>query len=276
MIHDLSLSFAHAMDKKMMPFLKKWSGLARSANVTILFSGYSKGPGLRLLRLSTVFKQAQVCRWNLLMHSEDPNCRALVTFKSAQQAGWKVKFGPAYHLQELQAVAEQQMERDRLVRQPHRGLGCVPSSARSSSNTLSAIIRQVDMDTQISRLCGLAMQGAWSRWDELMSQDLTWNRLLHGFTSHTLKFLLNATTNTLPTPTICVVGVLKRSTFTVPFATTPVAPFATSLLVVLLHWMVAGTLGVTTVSCPPFALLSKIGGLQPSLKPVLRRLVTGR
>ena len=50
-------------------------------------------------------------------------------------------------------------------------------------------------------LMGLAMQGEVMRWDDLIAQDLSWNRMMYSLPPSLLGFALRAVVNMLPTPT---------------------------------------------------------------------------
>ena len=64
---------------------------------------------------------------------------------------------------------------------------------------VASYIYEVDSAQQLQHLSCLQMQGCWSEWDGLMNVDFTWNKLIHGTSDGILKFLVNSTTNTLPT-----------------------------------------------------------------------------
>ena len=64
----------------------------------------------------------------------------------------------------------------------------------------SSYIHNIDTAEQPSKLSKLQMQGCWSEWDSLMNIDFSWKKLTHGTSNGILKFLLNSTRNTLPTP----------------------------------------------------------------------------
>lgn len=70
---DLSLSFAKHLHSLVLPFLKKWCGLPRAANPSILFCGSKSRPGLRLKRIPTVWKQSRA----LLKYSRDTRVRSV-------------------------------------------------------------------------------------------------------------------------------------------------------------------------------------------------------
>ena len=44
------------------------------------------------------------------------------------------------------------------------------------------------------------MQGSWTKWDSVMENDMKWQSLLYSYSPALLKFALNATQLTLPTP----------------------------------------------------------------------------
>ena len=76
----LSLSFAEHLHSLVLPFLKKWCGLPRAANPSILFCGSKSRPGLRLKRIPTVWKQSRASMLQLLKYSRDTRVRSLFFF----------------------------------------------------------------------------------------------------------------------------------------------------------------------------------------------------
>ena len=53
---------------------------------------------------------------------------------------------------------------------------------------------------QLVKVMDFAMQGAWTKWDDVMSLDLSWNNLIYNLPPKLVSFALNATQLTLPTP----------------------------------------------------------------------------
>ena len=74
---ELSLSFAKHLHSLVLPFLKKWCGLPRAANPSILFCGSKSRPGLRLKRIPTVWKQSRASMLQLLKYSRDTRVRSV-------------------------------------------------------------------------------------------------------------------------------------------------------------------------------------------------------
>ena len=56
------------------------------------------------------------------------------------------------------------------------------------------------VEEQIRLLSELEMQADHLHWERVMAQDLTWNKLIYRMTDREVKFLLQALTNTAPTP----------------------------------------------------------------------------
>ena len=50
------------------------------------------------------------------------------------------------------------------------------------------------------RLFGLAMNGEFTKWDNLMSSDISWNDLIYDLSEGVLSFRMNAISHALPSP----------------------------------------------------------------------------
>ena len=75
--HELPTSWVEKeLDSLATRFLKRWSGLTKSANTAILYLPHSQG-GLNLPRLSTMYKKLQVSRHTQLLTSRDGCVRFL-------------------------------------------------------------------------------------------------------------------------------------------------------------------------------------------------------
>ena len=73
------------LDTLVTRFLKRWTGLAKSADTSRLFLPKSKG-GLQLLPISTIFKELQCARAASLMTSRDPLIHHFATQKTLAEA----------------------------------------------------------------------------------------------------------------------------------------------------------------------------------------------
>jgi len=59
---------------------------------------------------------------------------------------------------------------------------------------------ELDEGERFSHAAQLAMQGTWTKWDNVMSQDWNWQSLLYSYSPSLLSFALNSVQLTLPTP----------------------------------------------------------------------------
>ena len=80
MVYNLPQSFLDELDVIANRFVNKWSGEARSANVSIFYRSKDNF-GLHLKQMSCISKRLQVIKMHLLKHSQDPNIRAIYDLK---------------------------------------------------------------------------------------------------------------------------------------------------------------------------------------------------
>ena len=92
---DLTLTFVKRLQAKATKYLKKWSGLPRSANTAILFLGKSGRAGLHITSIVTYWKQMQLVRLDILKHSADVRCCRLYDNLLQRQSTWSRKFPAA-------------------------------------------------------------------------------------------------------------------------------------------------------------------------------------
>jgi hypothetical protein len=90
MVYDLTASFLKELDEIANRFLKKWSGLAKSANVSIFYRAKDRF-GLHLKQMSCFSKKLQVIKMHLLKYSQDPNIRAIYQLKLKHDQGLRSK-----------------------------------------------------------------------------------------------------------------------------------------------------------------------------------------
>ena len=89
MIHDLDLSFAKDIDRSVIPWLKKWSGVGRTVDTGLLFRS-RQSFGLGLTAVADHYQAMQLVKCQLLQQSDDDSSRALYTsMKSRQTKGRK-------------------------------------------------------------------------------------------------------------------------------------------------------------------------------------------
>ena len=195
---DLSLSFAKHLHSLVLPFLKKWCGLPRAANPSILFCGSKSRPGLRLKRIPTVWKQSRASMLQLLKYSRDTRVRSVFKGKlevEEKRLPGNNKYAPCIELECAEAsVPHSEIQRPHLA-----GLGY--NVMHASTYNLESVrkfryIHDVDVTQQLTHLSSLQMQGCWNQWDNIMNTDFSWNKLIYGTSDGVLRFLLISTTNT--------------------------------------------------------------------------------
>src|SRR6185436_12781849 len=76
MVYDLNLSLAKHLEAKANKYLKKWTGIPRSANTSILYRDRCN-KGKQLTSISLHYKKMQVLKAHTAKHSKDSDIRAV-------------------------------------------------------------------------------------------------------------------------------------------------------------------------------------------------------
>ena len=197
-ILDLCYSFAKMLHHISLSFIKKWAGLPKAANTAILFTGNRERPGLRLMCITTLWKQQQTIKWHIIKHSKDHNIAQLYCHHRKKEQTFTRRFSPVVELE----CAETAVWDTPASRPPRAGLGFVTPKARvvKPRKQILNTIREGDCQEQLRHLKGLQMQGAWTKWADTMFEDMTWRKLLYEGYGRTISFQMNAILNTLPSP----------------------------------------------------------------------------
>jgi zinc-binding in reverse transcriptase len=141
---------------------------------------------------------------HLLKYSQDARIRAI--YKLQLQRDERLGSGKWTPTVELEQV-ERALELNKMTaagQTGRHGLGYsrrkIPISQQDKRKAISS--QMEDSFEEARRLDNfrLEMQGDWTKWNNLMAQDLNWKKILYQQGSHLLKFYLNATTNTCATP----------------------------------------------------------------------------
>ena len=85
-------------------------------------------------------------------------------------------------------------------RPPRTGLGFATPKANivKASKQILNTIKEGDCQEQLWQLKGLQMQGAWTKQNDAMFEDVTWRKLLYEGYGRTISFQMNSILNTLP------------------------------------------------------------------------------
>ena len=203
MVYDFPLSIAEDLTAMCTASLKKWYGIARPAEISILYRSRSRH-GLGLTSLISHFKAMKVCKAHLAKHSPDPAMRTLhsLTLRAAKHSPrWSA------HVELEGAEAEVDLEIRFPSQSTRHGVGFAPRRARKKADPTAdhrarvvAKVKQIVEEQSLARVYSLAQGGDWLKLSNVMEHDLSWQSQLHCIPEERLKFLLNSIQLTLPTP----------------------------------------------------------------------------
>ena len=159
--------------------LKKWAGLVRSSNTSILFLPMKRG-GLALPSLVSLYKRLQATRMLQLLTSSDPGVRKVANLHlEEERRKQRIKFKPATL---VDTILAEDRSRSR-------------QALRRATKTL---LQEDEADERHQQLCQLPVQGEMARSWEQKSPNL-WVKAVQALPPEPLKFALNASLNTFPT-----------------------------------------------------------------------------
>ena len=178
-IEELPISWVEKnADTLATDFLKKWSGLARSANVAPLYLSHKLG-GLNLLLISSLHKKLQVSRQGQLVTSQDPCVRLMAEKRMMREATLsRHKFRPGDVIREVMQAS--------------------PNFTRKSlTKVAKALVQEEDQEGMKQSLQALPKQGHMSRCTD-EDGAAVWGKALQCMGDEHIKFALNSAVDTLP------------------------------------------------------------------------------
>ena len=204
LIHDFAISHVKALQPPTNKLLRRWAGLYKSADESILYRSREQF-GLQLTSLTTHFKRMQVIKSHTLKHSNDPD-----VVDHYEQRALREKDISVWKGSQLLEVCEAMANHDFKFKgqNDRRGLGNgvydpEPSGADHRKACGQAILK-LESERYRGKVGCFERQGVWLQWSALAQPfDLSWKNLLWGRHDTPLfKFVLNATLNTVVTPTL--------------------------------------------------------------------------
>jgi len=186
---------------------RKWIGLAKSAEPSILYRS-KENFGLNFKDLIQMEKQLRVIKWHIIKYSKDLQMQQLYQYRLALDRKGHIGRGnrtsPCLTLENL----ERSRALDRIAsygQHGRQGLGFHTSYKYRKVESRTEIIQRMKKEAEEKRLIVLhqyQMQASWLSWglDQMMRKDLDWTTLLYDYSERLLKFVVNAQTQTLPTP----------------------------------------------------------------------------
>ena len=178
-IEDLPISWVEKnLDSAAIRYMKKWAGLTRSANPTLLFLPRKMG-GLNLPLISIIYKRLQVCRQSQLLTSPDP-CVRLTAEKELQQdiTLQRPKFKPRLVVREV------------MMNDPN-------FSRKTLSKGAKLLVEEESFEERNQHLVSLEKGGQMFSIASIYAADI-WERALVQLSDDQRKFALNAALDTLP------------------------------------------------------------------------------
>ena len=178
-IEDLPLSWVEKkLDAISTFYVKKWVGLAKSANPALLYLPQKMG-GLNLPLVSVFFKRLQVTKQSQLLTSPDP-CVRLLAEKALQKdlTRTRSKFSPRVVVRELM-VANPDFTR------------------KSLSKGAKVLVEEESLEEQHDRLLSQEKEGQMLRCASSDAASL-WGKALTRLSDEAKKFAVNGAVDTLP------------------------------------------------------------------------------
>ena len=166
------------VDSLVTGYLKKWSGLGKSANTALLYLPQSLG-GLNLPSPSTLYKRLQISRQCQLLTSQDSCMRFLADrgLKNELSLSRK-KFRPALEAREALKVSP----------------GC---SRKALTKSAKVLVSEEVNSSRLDNLQSLGRQGQLSRCTSPSCAPI-WSRVVLALPEDQLKFAINAAVDVLP------------------------------------------------------------------------------
>ena len=202
-IYCFPISFAKDLQAMATRYLKRWAGLPRGANPSILYRK-RENKGLQLKALTTHLKCMQVVKYHIVKYAVDPETQFVYGHMTSRQQG-KKQWNGVKELHER----ERHLLLNELCKGQHtrQGIGFTRTgkridqmSKKEHRNALSSLVKEVSEEQMLISLYNMAQQGRWLSWETAMQMDIRWNKLLYSWSPEMLKFYLNTIQDTLPTP----------------------------------------------------------------------------
>ena len=202
-VYCFPISFAKQLESLANAYLKKWAGLSRSTNTSVLYRQRHHG-GLNITSLSTKLKCTQLIKYHQLKYAADPTTN-FIYGHIANRLMKKKQWNGVRELEEK----ERHLALNVLCRgnSGRAGLGLIklqkPVSKMSKTEhrqELTRLTKQSEEHQALVYVYNMAQQGRPLAWDAVMFLDISWRSLVYSFSDKLLSFYLNSMADTLPSP----------------------------------------------------------------------------
>jgi hypothetical protein len=203
LVHDLTHDFAERLTSSMSVRLKRWAGVFSRADVGVLFRN-RRNYGLGLTSVVVHFERMQLIRCALLKNSSDPKVQAVYQQMEARHTLEKNRiWRPTRQMSSVESRVTLSLRFPRVEGRQGLGAGVYnpnPSLEQRRRLGLDAVTANAQ-EAHLVHAQELAQQGVWLQWREsTVPFDLSWRNLIYGPGPHLVKFVLNASVNSVRTP----------------------------------------------------------------------------
>ena len=182
---DFSTAFISSLQTIGQRFLKKWSGIPKSANSAILYSGSTNSIGLKIKHINVEYKKLRSIKSALLKTSKD------VKIHNTRSSNNKIH-------QEVDLMYKV-INSEILTNRHGIGYKKTQLTSKETRKQVAKLIQDREIEKIIDITSKLTIQGQWTKWEDIMQNDMTWQAIINNKNENLIKFYLNSTLNTLPT-----------------------------------------------------------------------------
>ena len=167
------MSVAMRLEQKVSTYIRKWLHLHQSTTNLCFYSSTSPCP-LPINSLTSILKSCKISGHLLLRDSKDPLVAA--SNPVLKSGSWKVK--------DAVRSAESELAFQTIRGPPQfgrAGLGTTKSEGMPAKRThqyrklVSATSKEIDEESNMRKALQLQLQGQWTRWENYVKNDLSWN-----------------------------------------------------------------------------------------------------
>ena len=184
-VHDLTLTSVKTLDVMCNQYIKKWAGLPRSCTTAILHLKSA----LNIPDIITLYEECHALSLTTIREKADDLVNSVIDVKIVRESKWSRKRSTI-------VTSEDQYQRA-LTNLPEMDTG--RNKLEAAKRAVKKEVREKSQTEQVEHVRSLVKQGRLLTLIEEMEMDATWKSYIYQLPKGTMKFILNATTDTLPT-----------------------------------------------------------------------------
>ena len=220
MVHKLPYSTLDRWQRKFQHHYKKWLGLPQSAEPTVLYRK-RKQFGLSFKTLIGLQNRLRTARLYLAKYSKDKQIRRLYSYMHSKELfrhGYSTslvkyipqsnkKLPPTLVLEKAERLVTFQKIKGN-TQYSRQSLRSIPSKSKGNKiandrTAVTKVLREVS-DSSLMESVHTKDYRTQASWlplvDKAMAEDLSWQKILNGYSERLLKFILNFCGDTFRTP----------------------------------------------------------------------------